>query len=252
VIGRRAVICATTLAVATMLPSSTARADVKLHGATTVGFGVLKPHKAKIEQLAGVEITILPSSTTHGLADLVQGRTDIAMLSEEFDTAVDAVNAKQPGLVNPVDYVSRHIGDAFVQFIVHPSNPIQQLTRAQLAALYAGRIKNWSEIGGNNQPVLLVGQPTSTSYKIIRDALGISYAPDLRVVQNTNQTPIIVAQAPGALGNISTAHDIPDRSKFKVVMSEVKLPLQLFLAFRKDAPEEVKRVVEAAAMVGNQ
>ena len=240
------------LAILALSLASAARAEVKLHGATTVGFGLLKPHKAKIEQLAGVEISISPSSTTRGLADLVQGRTDIAMLAEPLETAAAAVNAKQPGLVDPADYVGRHVGDAFVQFIVHPSNPIRKLTNAQLAALYSGKIKNWSELGGHNQPVLLVGEPTSTPYRMIEEALAISYASDLRVVQNTNQTPIIVAQAPGALSNISTAHDLPDRTKFKVVETELELRLQLYLAFRKDAPEQIKRVVDAAASVGTR
>jgi phosphate transport system substrate-binding protein len=232
------------------LSSSPAWADVKVHGATTVAFALMKPHKAEIEQLVGVEITMFPSSSTRGLADLVQGRADIAMLAEPLEAAALAANAKQPELINPADYVGRHVGDAVVQFIVHPSNPIQKLTRAQLAGLYSGEIKNWSEIGGTNQPVLLVGEPTSTPYRMIKEALGISYAPGLRSVQNTNQIPIIVVQAPGALGNISTAHDVPERSEFKVVGTPLKLPLHLYLVIRKDAPDHVKRVVDAAASLG--
>jgi phosphate transport system substrate-binding protein len=232
--------------------SSPAWADVKVHGATTVAFALMKPHKAEIEQLVGVEIALLPSSTTRGLADLVQGMADIAMLSEPLEEAAVTANTKQPELINPMDYVGRHVGDAFVQFIVHPSNPIQKLTRAQLAGLYSGKIKNWSEIGGNNQAVMIVGQPMSASYRMIKESLAISYASDLRAVQNTNLIPIIVVQAPGALGNISTAHDVPERSKFKVVETPLKLPLHLYLAIRKDAPEHVKRVVDAAASLGGQ
>jgi hypothetical protein len=87
---------------------------------------------------------------------------------------------------------------------------------------------------------------------MIKESLAISYASDLRAVQNTNLIPIIVVQAPGALGNISTAHDVPERSKFKVVETPLKLPLHLYLAIRKDAPEHVKRVVDAAASLGGQ
>ena len=229
---------------------SPAWADVKVHGATTVAFALIKPHKAEIEQLVGVEITMLPSSSTRGLTDLVQGRADIAMLAEPLEAAALAANAKQPEYITPADYVSKHVGDAVVQFIVHPSNPIQKLTMAQLARLYSGEIKNWSEIGGTNRPVLLIGEPTSTPYRMIKDALRISYASGLRAVQNTNQIPIIVVQAPGALGNISTAHDVPERGEFKVVETPLKLPLHLYLVIRKDAPEQVKRVVDAAASFG--
>jgi len=134
-----------------------------------------------------------------------------------------------------------------VQFIVHPSNPIQKLNKPQLASLYSGRIKNWSELGGADQPVLLVGEPTSSPYRLIRDALAVSYAPEMRAVQNTNQTALIVAQAPGALSNISTVHDMPERSRLKVLATDVAIPLRLYLAIRKDASSEIVRTFEAAA-----
>ena len=248
--GTRAVASAIAFAALTLLFSASAQAQVKVHGATTVAFGLMKPQKNKIEKLAGVELAVLPSSTGHGLADLVQGRADIAMLAEPLETAVETFNAKNPHRIDVSDYVGKHVGDAFVEIIVHPSNPITKLTKQELAALFSGKIKNWAELAGHNQPVLLVGEPTSSPYRMIKDALKITYSSAMRTVQNTNQTAIIVAQAPGAISNISTAHDVPERSKFKVLETELNLPLRLYLAFRKNAPEDVKRVVDAAASVG--
>jgi phosphate transport system substrate-binding protein len=241
---------AVALAILALSLPNPATADVKVHGATTVTFGLMRPHQAEIEKLAGVQLTILPSSTSHGLADLVEAKADIAMLAEPLEDIAEVLNRKQPGFVNLADFIGKHVANAYVQFIVHPSNPVKTLTNDQLAGLFSGRIKNWSELGGANQPVLVVAEPTSSPHRMIQEALGISYAPDLRVVQNANQTAIIVAQAPGAISYISTAHDLPIRSKLSVVASELKLPLQLHLAFRKDAPEQVKRVIDAAVLVG--
>jgi phosphate transport system substrate-binding protein len=240
------------LTIASAFASAPASADVKVHGATTVTFGLMRPHKAAIEKTAGVDLTILPSSTSRGLTDLAQGRADIAMLAEPLETAADSVNQKQPGAVKTEELVGKHVGNAYVEFIIHPSNPVTKLSKEQLAGLFSGKIKNWSEVGGANQPVLLIGEPTSSPHKMIKDALATSYPADMRTVQNTNQTAVIVAQAPGALSYITTAHDLPERSKLKVVDSEVKLPLALYLAFRKDAPDQVKKVVDAAASAGSK
>jgi phosphate transport system substrate-binding protein len=240
------------LAILALSLPSPAAADVKVHGATTVTFGIMRPHQAEIEKLAGVELTILPSSTSRGLADLVEAKADIAMLAEPLEDITRILNAKRPGFVNPADFVSKHVANAYIQFIVHPSNPLKTLSQEQLAGLFSGRIKNWSELGGTNQQVLVVGEPTSSPHRMIGEALQIAFASDLRAVQNTNQTAIIVAQAPGAISYITTAHGLAIRSKFSVVNSDLKLPLQLHLAFRKDAPEHVKRVVEAAASVGEK
>jgi phosphate transport system substrate-binding protein len=236
--------------VMSLLLSSPAHAEVKVYGATTVAFGLMNPQKATIEKLSGVQLTILPSSTIHGLGDLAKGNADIAMLSEPLESAAEDVNKKIPGLVNLADFANRHVGDAFVQFIVHPSNPVTSLSKAQLADLYSGKTKNWAELGGNDVPVRVVVQPTSATYRMIKDELAISYTPARSAVQNTNQTAIIVAQARGAISNISSAHDVPERGKFKVLSTEVKLPLHLYLAFRKDAGPEVMRVIEAAVEIG--
>jgi phosphate transport system substrate-binding protein len=231
---------------ALVISASAMSAEVRIHGATTVTFGLMKPNKDRIEQEAGVKVILLPSSTTRGLIDLAQGRCDIAMLAEPLESAAASINKQQPGAVMVAELTGRHVGNAYVQFIVHPTNPIGTLSRTQLAGLFSGSIKNWSELGGLNESVLLIGEPTSSPHRLIAEHLAISYAPDLRVVQNTNQTAVIVAQALGALSYISTAHDLPERSKLKVVDSEVRLPLALYLASRKDAPAEVARVVEAA------
>jgi phosphate transport system substrate-binding protein len=230
--------------------SGAASADVRVHGATTVAFGLMKPNKEKIEALAGTAIVLLPSSTTRGLTDLAQGRADIAMLAEPLASAAQSINDKTPGMVDTGALVGRHVGNAYVQFIVHPSNPVRNLSKAQLAGLFGGKIRNWSEVGGADLPVLLVGEPTSSPHRLIANALGITYPGELRIVQNTNQTALIVAQAPGALSYITTAHDLPERSRLKVMASEVKVPLELYLAYRKDAPKPVTSVVEAAASLG--
>jgi phosphate transport system substrate-binding protein len=223
-----------------------------VHGATTVTYGLMRPYQSEIEALAGVKLTILPSSTSHGLSDLVQGKADIAMLAEPLADIAAVMNTRQPGFIDVADYVGQHVADAYVQIIVHPSNPLHSLSNVQLADLLSGRIQNWSEIGGTNEPVLVVVESTSSPHRLIKDALQISYTPDARVVQNANQTATVVAQVPGAISYLTTAHGIPMRGKLAFVKTDLRLPLRLYLAYHKDASEPVRRVVEAAQHVGKK
>jgi phosphate transport system substrate-binding protein len=249
-LGRWTLLTIAVLAAITAMVGGSAYADVRVQGSTAVAYGLMHPQKANIEKLAGVEITILPSSTTHGMAALADGKADIAMLAEPLESLATAMNSKQADFINPATYEDRHVGNAYVQIIIHPSNPVQSLPRAKLAALFTGEIKNWREIGGADQPVLLIGEPTSTPHRLIKEALGITYSPELRAVQNTNQTAIIVAQVPGAISYITTAHDLAIRDKLKVAQTDLSLPLALHLTCRKDAAPDVKRVIDAAAKVG--
>jgi len=236
-------------AISLVLFTSTADAapEVRIRGSTTVAYGLIYPEKKAIEEKTGAKLQVLPSSTTHGLTDLAEGRADIAMLAEPLATIAPIINANHPGMVDISDYQDSFIGNANVLFIVHPDNPIRKLTRAQLADLFSGKIKNWSELGGHDRPVLLVGEPTSTPHRMIREVLGIAYAPDLRVVQNTNQTAIVVAQAPGGFSYFTDRHKLPAGVEVARVATDVELQLPLHLVRRRDASDEVKLVVETAA-----
>jgi phosphate transport system substrate-binding protein len=227
-----------------LAPLAVSAADIRVRGSTTVAEGLLKPEEIRIEHLSGTSLDILPNSTSRGLFDLVEGRADIAMLAEPLDGIAGVLNAKMPGSVKTSEFDDTLVGHADVIFIVNSKNPIRELTRDQLADLFAGKIHNWSELGGNDQPVLLVGEPTSTPHRLIREALNIAYPADMRVVQNTNQTAIIVGQAPGAISYISDLHT-PAPASVVAVATDVQLHLPLHLITYRDAAPEVKRVVEA-------
>ena len=46
--------------------------------------------------------------------------------------------------------------------VVHPSNPVSALTRAQIRDIYAGKITNWSHVGGPSLPIVVISRDTSS------------------------------------------------------------------------------------------
>lgn len=53
----------------------------------------------------------------------------------------------EPLIIEPI------CSDAFI-FIVNSSNPVESLTLDQARGIYSGRITNWSEVGGGDEPIL--------------------------------------------------------------------------------------------------
>lgn len=53
------------------------------------------------------------------------------------------------------------VNDAFV-FLVHEENPVQSLEVSQLQDIYRGKIVNWKELGGNDQPILAFQRPDNS------------------------------------------------------------------------------------------
>ena len=46
--------------------------------------------------------------------------------------------------------------------VVHPDNPVQNLTIDQLQKIYSGVVTNWMDVGGENKPIAVVGRDTSS------------------------------------------------------------------------------------------
>lgn len=90
-----------------------------------------------------VEITVSGGGSGTGIAALINGRVDIAnssrkMRSEEIE------EAKKNG-ITPWEFI---IARDCISIIVHPSNPIDNLTLEEISKIFRGDITEWEEVGG--------------------------------------------------------------------------------------------------------
>lgn len=88
---------------------------------------------------------------------------------------------------------------------VDPSNRITGLTCRQLADIYTGLVRNWSELGGLDIPVVVVGREAGSGTRsVFEEILGITdqcdYANEL---DSTGVVMARVASTPGAIGYVS-------------------------------------------------
>ena len=130
---------------------------LQIEGSTTVGpiADAFAEYFKKV--YPDLDITVKKTGSGDGAAALVDDRCDIATMSrfmkaKEFKAAVD-------GGVFPVAHVAAMDG---VCPIVHPSNPVKDLTTAQIRDIYMGKIKNWSQVGGPSMPIVVISRDTSS------------------------------------------------------------------------------------------
>jgi phosphate transport system substrate-binding protein len=131
--------------------------NLQLEGSTTVGpiaDAFAEYFKSTYPDL---QITVKKTGSGDGAAALIDGRCDIATMSrfmkeEEFKKAV----------ANNVFPVAHTIAMDGVCVVVHPSNPVKGLTRAQVRDIYTGKIKNWKELGGSDMPIVVISRDTSS------------------------------------------------------------------------------------------
>jgi phosphate transport system substrate-binding protein len=58
--------------------------------------------------------------------------------------------------------VEHSIARDAIAVIVNPENPVSQLTLKQISDIYSGKINNWSEVGGDNRPIVRLSRETNS------------------------------------------------------------------------------------------
>lgn len=92
-----------------------------------------------------------------------------------------------------------------ITMVVDAANIVENLTKDQLVGIYKGEIKNWSEVGGNDQVIVVVGREAGSGTRgAFEELLEIedlcTYANEL---DSTGAVMAKAASTPGAIGYVS-------------------------------------------------
>ncbi len=102
-------------------------------------------------------IAVTGGGTGTGIASLINGTVDLANASRELKD--DEIAAARANGIEPIEYV---VAIDALAIVVHLDNPVSELTIAQLADIFTGRITNWRELGGNDAPIVLLSRETNS------------------------------------------------------------------------------------------
>ena len=104
-----------------------------------------------------VRISVTGGGSGTGLASLMNGTVDVANASRQIKSE-EIDQARENGF-EPIEFsVAR---DA-IAVIVHPQNPIDELTIEQIAHIFRGDYTNWTELGGEDRPIVRLSRETNS------------------------------------------------------------------------------------------
>ena len=131
--------------------------NLVIKGSTTVLPIAQKVAEAYMKQHTDVTISISGGGSGNGIKALIDKATDIAD-SSRFIKSKEVRLAVEKGAY-PVPFAVAY--DCIIP-VVHPGNPVMNLTMAQLKAIYRGKIKNWRKVGGPDRPIVVISRDTSS------------------------------------------------------------------------------------------
>lgn len=152
-----------------------------------------------MQKYRGVTIQVTGGGSGTGIAALVNGTTDIAESSRPIkEKEIAAVKEKRglPVLELPVAV------DGLAVY-VHNSNPVQELSLAQLKAIYTGAIQRWSQVGGKNERIILYSRENNSgTYVYFKEHVldNADYFPTAQTLPGTAAVINAVSRDPRGIG----------------------------------------------------
>lgn len=145
---------------------------------------------------------IMHNTTHNAYVNLIDGTADIIFVTSP--SADEMSYAEDKGVELSVVPI---VSEGFV-FLTSQENPIDGLTLQQIQDIYKGKITNWNQVGGQNQPVIAYQRPDNSGsqtgmYELVVPADEIADAPTEKKPQGMGELVDAVADfesGPGAIG----------------------------------------------------
>ena len=204
-----------------LLPAAPARKMIQIKGSDTMVNLVQILAEDYMGKTPGAAIAVLGGGSGTGITGLINQTCDIADHSREWKPK-EIDQAWEKG-VKPRFFIVAVDG---LSIIVNEKNPIDQLTMAQVGALYRGDVKNWKALGDYQTPVSLYGrQSNSGTYVFMQEfVLGNkNYSTDMKEMNGNAQIIEGILQDEGAVGYVGVGYLYDENHQIRKGLKVLKI-----------------------------
>jgi phosphate/phosphite/phosphonate ABC transporter binding protein len=159
----------------------------------------------------GLAVEILPPAHSAGaIAATFTGDADIGVTTRPL-------NANEAGF--PLQYLP--LSHDVIVLAAHPGVGLEGLTSDELRRIYAGEIRDWSELGGPDLPITVLDRPEPTSPKLVlrKQLLGedLKVTPEALVLERPGMMDTSLAELEGAIGYTSLGSALAGDGGFDIL-----------------------------------
>ena len=178
-------------------------------------YGQIKPE---------VQVAVTGGGSGTGIAALINGTVDMANASRQIKE-VERAEAEANGF-EPVE--NTVAGDA-IAIVVHPDNPVDGLTIPQLSDIFTGKVTNWTEVGGEDRPIVLLSRESNSGThvffleQVVRQGDKESkalFSPGTLLMPSSEGISAEVRQNPNAIGYDGLGYVTHDQKVVAVASTE--------------------------------
>lgn len=159
-------------------------------------------------------ISVTGGGSGTGITALGNGAVDIANASRAIKP--EEIQAMQANGIDPVEFV---VARDAIAIIIHPDNPVERLTLQQISAIYSGQFNNWSQVGGEDRPIVRLSRETNSGTHVyfLEEVLRLGqkdnktlFSPDTLLLPSSEGITAEVRDNPNAIGYDGLGYVTPE------------------------------------------
>lgn len=139
-----------------ILATSANAAEIKVGGGAAPINNIFRKVQEAFTKKTGIKLTISEEGPDLALKAVDEGKIDVASAGLAQEDWFKMMDEKKLPLTKKDNLKFRVIGKDLVKVIVHSGVKLPELSNTQLKDLFTGKIKNWKEIGGPDQKVVVI------------------------------------------------------------------------------------------------
>lgn len=150
----------------------------------------------------GMTLQIFSRGPVQALKDLDAGKVEVAVGGLNFADWMELMEKEGYPVADKNKYMFKLIGQDKITVFMHKALAVARLSKQQLADIFTGGVQNWSEVGGPDQPVVVIlGSKTPGMQYLFQKRIldGAEFRKDVVMGTNASDLKNRVLNTPGSI-----------------------------------------------------
>ena len=168
-----------------------------------------------MKQNPEIEVSVTGGGSGTGIAALLNGTTDICAASRKIKNK-ELQLALQKN-IHPHEIAVAKDGIAVV---VHPDNPVKELTLEQLGRIFTDKSVRWNDVGGPDEEILVLSRESSSGTYVFFQEMVLKkqdYMQDAKLLPATSAIIQSVSTDKSAIGYVGLGYALAAKDKVKII-----------------------------------